>query len=90
MRNFMRRFFKGRYGFYGTDELTRFLLRLAIVLFILSLIIVPLSFLYYIAFIILGYSYFRLLSKNIEKRNRENELFKKNLRKLKTFFKRDR
>ena len=90
MRELLRRLFEGRYGSQGTDELTRFLLRLAIILLIVSLIIDPLSFLYYVAFIILICCYLRLFSKNTSKRYHENEIFKSYLRKLKGIFLKDK
>ncbi len=90
MREFMRRLFNGRYGSQGTDDLTRFLLRLAIVFFALSVIFEPLSFLYYFAFIMLIFCYFRLFSKKIDKRTHENEQFKIFFRKLKRLFIREK
>ena len=88
MRDFMRRLFSGRYGSYGTDELTRFFLRLAIVFLVLSLIVSPLSFLYYFCIAMLAMCYFRLFSKNISKRTRENDTYKKQAKKIKSFFNR--
>lgn len=87
MQNFLRRLFHGRYGSYGSDKLTRFLLLLAIILLLVSIVFEPLAFLYYIAFIDLIYCYFRLLSKNITKRYRENEIFENYIKKLKQTFK---
>ena len=74
MRNFFSQFFQGRYGSYGMDKLTRFLLVLSVIALIVSLF-TPLGLLYYVAFALLIYSYFRLLSKNITKRYKENESF---------------
>ncbi len=81
MREFFYRFFKGRYGSYGTDILTRFLLVVAVVCLLAS-ICTPLDLLYYLSFIILIYCYFRLFSKNITKRYHENEIFNSFLKKL--------
>ena len=75
MRNFLSRIFEGRYGSYGSDKLTRFLIILAIILLMVSIAIEPLSFLYYLAFVDLAYCYFRLLSRNIDLRNKENRAF---------------
>ena len=87
MRNLFRRLFHGRYGSYGSDSLTRFLLIFAIVLLLISIVLEPLSFLYYVAFAALVYCYFRLFSKNITKRYKENELFTDFIFKLKNIFK---
>ncbi len=86
MREIIRRLLEGRYGSYGTDALTKALLGIAIFLLTLSILVVPLGFLYYVAFAILAYSYFRLMSRNITKRYRENEIFKKYLKKVKDVF----
>lgn len=90
MRDFLRKILTGRYGLYGTDELTRFFLRASIVLLILSLIIEPLGFLYYGTILMLAMCYFRLFSRNIPKRTRENDIYKRQMRKIKSIFKRDK
>ncbi len=90
MREFLRKVFAGRYGLSGTDELTRFLLRTAIVMLVLSLIIEPLSWLFYGTIILLLFCYFRLLSKDIAKRSRENEVYKRQVKKIKSIFVRNR
>lgn len=87
MRNFLRRLFHGRYGSYGSDSLTRFLLALAIVLLLTSIVVEPLAFLYYVAFIDLILCYLRLFSRNITKRYRENEIFVDFVSKLRRPFK---
>ena len=86
MRDFLYRFFQGRYGAYGTDRMTRFLLVFAAVLLILSFL-TPFGFLYYIAFVILFYCYFRMFSRNVPARYRENEAFVKFTDKFVNFFK---
>ena len=88
MRDYLRRLFYGRYGAQGTDALTRFFLRVAIVLMILSLLLEPLSFLYYGTILLLVMCYFRLFSKNISKRTKENETYRKLIRKIKGIFSR--
>ena len=55
MRNFFSRFFQGRYGSYGTDKLTRFLLILAVINLLVS-ICTPFGFLYYIAVALMVYN----------------------------------
>ncbi len=86
MKDFLYRFFQGRYGSYGTDRMTRVMLVAAAVLLILSFA-TPLGFLYYIAFIILFYCYFRMFSKNIPARYKENEIFVKFTDRFLFFFK---
>ena len=85
MKDFLYRFFQGRYGAYGTDKLTRFLLVLAGVLLILSFL-TPLGILYYFALALLFYCYFRMFSKNIPARYKENEAFVKILDRIVNFF----
>ncbi|RKM58199.1 hypothetical protein D6853_01275 [Butyrivibrio sp. X503] len=89
MRNFFSRFFQGRYGSYGTDKLTRFLLILAVINFLVS-ICSPMGFLYYIAVALMAYSCYRLLSRNISARYKENEYFEKVFKKITGLFKRTR
>ncbi len=88
MKDFLYRFFQGRYGAYGTDRMTRVLLVIAALLLLLSFL-TPFGFLYYIAFIILFYCYFRMFSKNIPARYRENEFFVKCTNKFLNIFKRN-
>ncbi len=85
MKDFLYRLFQGRYGAYGTDRLTRCCLAIAVILLFLSFF-TPLGFLYYIAVALLAYSYFRLFSKNIPSRYRENEFFVKHTDKFLDFF----
>ncbi len=87
MRQFLIRLFQGRYGSYGTDMLTRFLLFGAFLCFLLSVIAAPLSFFYYIAIVLLIYCYFRLFSKNITRRYKENERYLSIRRKITGLFK---
>ena len=86
MRNFFARLFQCRYGSYGMDKFTRFLLTLAVILLIISVIFTPLSFMYYIAFALIFYGYFRLFSKNVTKRYQENAIYTKIQQKLFGFF----
>ncbi len=85
MKNFLYRFFQGRYGAYGTDRLTKCSLVVAVILLVLSFT-TPLGILYYVAVVMLFYSYFRLFSKNIPARYRENEIFVKFTDKFLDFF----
>ena len=86
MKKLFTRIIQGRYGYYGTDMLTRFLLVIALICFLLSVIISQLSFLYYVAIAVLIYTYFRLFSKNITKRYHENEQYLRLRKKVTGFF----
>ena len=74
MREKWVRFMQGRYGAYGADRLTRFLLIAWLVLF------VALSFIRIVAVrllpvLVLVYMYYRLMSRNIPARYKENETY---------------
>ena len=68
----MREFMAGR---YGTDDLSKFLLTLTLVLLILSLFGRG-TWLYLLAMICLIYSYYRILSRDFGRRAAENEKYK--------------
>ena len=72
----LRRFMAGR---YGTDKLNQWLLGLAIVLIVLGLI----GGLGTVAYVPLIWSLFRMYSRNIEARRRENAAFQRVLTQLK-------
>lgn len=59
------------YGRYGVDHLGRFLIYFSLVLMIINLFAGS-SWLYWLALIVLGYAYFRMFSKNTNKRYYEN------------------
>ena len=60
------------YGRYGQDQFSRFLLAVAFVLLILSLFVrIPGGSL--LVLLLLGYVYFRMLSRNISARYAEKE-----------------
>lgn len=74
MKNFLDRirnkiylFMRGR---YGSDELSNFLLGLALIIIILN-IFMPSRFLYILSGLFLFYNLFRMFSKNIQSRSRE-------------------
>ena len=74
MKEKLARFMVGR---NGNDQLNLFLLTLALVLLVLSAIFKG-SFgrmSYIIVFVLLGYAYFRMFSRNIHKRQEENGKF---------------
>ena len=77
-RNFM-------YGRYGVDQFGNFLFVFYIVLAILSFIYPPVIFLCYAVII---YSFFRMFSKQYEKRRIENQWFLTKTAGIRKFFKR--
>lgn len=75
LRNKMQRWMIGR---YGTDELSRFLLWVGIIIILASYFVKSTSarsILNSMAWIVVIYSYFRVFSKNIIKRSRERDIF---------------
>ena len=62
MRGWFQRFMSGRYGY---DRFNRFLSIASLVLFVAGLLFSPL--LYWLGILTLGYCYFRMLSRNIQK-----------------------
>lgn len=62
------------YGRYGSDKLSMFLLVAYFILYLISAI-TGLGLFYYIALALIVYSIFRSMSRNIEKRRRENAKF---------------
>ena len=72
MREKLQRFMWGR---YGNDRLNQFLMFSAMALLILSLF--GLKFLYLAAVAVMGYAYFRMFSRNINKRSAENQWYLK-------------
>lgn len=68
------RFMQGRYGSYGADSMNRFLLGSAMAAMLLSLF-TRWEFLYIIALAALIYAYFRMFSRNYQRRYAENQIF---------------
>ena len=67
------------YGRYGVDQLSKFLLIITLILCVVS-IFSPMrigSFISTLVFILIIYTYYRMLSKNIYKRASENEKYLK-------------
>lgn len=79
------RFMQGRYGAYGQDSLNRFLLGASLGVAIVSMF-AEWFVLYWLALAGLGYSYFRMFSKNYSKRYAENQAFLKSTCKIRTFW----
>ncbi|MEE0801419.1 MAG: hypothetical protein U0L91_09095 [Gemmiger sp.] len=69
MRAWFQRFMSGR---YGSDSLGNFLCIVALVCLILGFFV---GIFYYIGLALLIYTYFRILSRNIQKRYAENQAF---------------
>jgi len=71
MREKFQKFLVGR---YGTDKLAKFLNVLIIITLILSLFLKPFI---YLCLLLIIYNYFRVFSRKIYKRSRENQIFLK-------------
>lgn len=71
MKDKLRKFMMGR---YGVDELNRFMMMLTMVFVVLDLVIQS-SFLYLGGVLCLVLCYFRMLSRNINKRYQENQKY---------------
>ena len=69
------RFMQGRYGCSGVDEFGRFLSVAAFVFVLLSLIFRKVFVFYWIGLALLVYCYYRICSRNFDKRYRENESY---------------
>ena len=84
-RERLARFFYGR---YGSDQLNMFILIICmlLLLFVMFLPAVPAYILRGFAILLMGLSIFRMLSKKIEKRRRENAVYTKILYAVKSFF----
>lgn len=80
LRNFM-------YGRYGVDQFGNFLFISYIILFVISLFVPFVSFLCYAVII---YSLYRMFSKQIYKRNMENEWFLAKTSRIRKFFNRQK
>ena len=90
MRNFLERLrYKTAtfmYGRYGNDELTNFLMILALILMVISWL-PNLGLVYFVALALIIWSLFRSFSRNLEKRRRERERYLKLRKPIADFFK---
>lgn len=75
MREKFQRFMTGR---YGADELSRVYLVVSLILFVVSMISRK-SLFYWLGLVVLVYTYWRMFSKDIQKRYAENQKYR-NLR----------
>lgn len=92
LRNRIMEFMRGRYGFgYGSaDRINIFLIVLYLIFGILNSIVRNIVFTYIFSFASLasvGYLLFRIFSRNIPARRRENDIFVRFLRSFTGFFK---
>ena len=71
IRNALQRFMYGR---YGNDQLNLFLMGLYLALYLVYLF-VRADLLYLVSFALLAVTLFRMLSRNVERRRRENIWF---------------
>ena len=81
MKNKLQRFMWGR---YGIDRFNRFLLACAFIFLILSMS--GMGIFYAAATVLMGYSYFRIFSRNVHKRSAENQRYLKGEMKVRSFF----
>ena len=90
MRNWLQRFaYKMSafmYGRYGTDELSKFLMILAIVLMVISWL-PKLGLVYFVAFGVMVWSLLRSFSRKLDKRHRELERYRRIKKPIADFFK---
>lgn len=86
MREKFMRFMQGR---YGMDGFSRFLLAVGAVCLLLSSLF-HVRFLNYVCWVLLIYLYFRMFSRNIQKRYAEGVAYERAKAKVKAFFKGDR
>jgi len=71
MKQKLQQFMSGR---YGVDQLSKVMMYISLALLLISMIS-GWELLYFVAIILLGYSYFRTFSRNISKRYEENQKF---------------
>lgn len=72
MREKLQRFMMGR---YGTDDFSKFLSIIVIILCVIDILFID-SLAYYLCTLaLISYLYFRMFSRNINKRYRENQLY---------------
>lgn len=86
MKEKIQRFMQGR---YGSDQLNRFLLIMALVSMVLSLLLGS-SIFNLLAVVLLVLTYFRMLSRDHAKRYKENIMYLKYENSVKNFFRRQK
>jgi len=79
MNRFRYKIYQFMQGRRGMDALNSFLMKAALLLLLIAFFFRRITFVYRLAYygglVILGYGYFRMLSRNLYKRERENQLF---------------
>ena len=80
-----KRFMDFMSGRYGTDELSRFMLAVCLVLLVIN-IFTGVQGVYLIALVLLGVCYFRMFSRNYVKRSEENRKYLDTVWKIKNWF----
>ncbi len=83
MKEKFRRFMYGR---YGSDQYSRFLLVVAVIMLLISTFARN-SILYLLSLVLMVYLYFRMFSRNAQKRYAENSRYLKYKERIKNFFK---
>ena len=73
MRNWLQRFMRGR---YGVDQLSNFMVTIGVILILVS-ILTKYSILNTAGLVVIGLSYFRIFSRDINRRYTENQKFLK-------------
>lgn len=80
-----KRFMDFMSGRYGTDELSKFMLAVCLVLLVIN-IFTGVQGVYLIALVLLGVCYFRMFSRNYVKRSEENRKYLDMVWKIKNWF----
>ena len=85
MNKFRQWFYKFMYGRYGTDTLNRFLSLLVIIILVVMVFLngYPRLILSVVGLILLFLVYFRMFSRNIYQRRKENDWFRKIINRVK-------
>ena len=88
---FRERLQRFMYGRYGMDAFGKFLSWTSMILLLLSMFIrLKWNILYYVALALLIYCYFRVFSRNVQKRYQENCTYYRYTNKIRDFFKRQK
>ncbi len=93
MKEKVIRFMQGRYGAYGADAFTKFLLAAGLIVLLVSSAFGGRAvslFCYVLGWAVIIYCYFRLFSKNTAKRYAENQAFLSHTAGIRGFFRKQR
>ena len=86
---FKERLQRFMYGRYGMDGLGKFMSWTSIILLLCSMLF-DINFLYFISVALLGWCYFRMFSRNVQKRYQENCVYYRYVNIVGDFFKRQK